>query len=32
MGMGKVDISMVGWCIGKKVVELENISKGFENK
>jgi len=31
-GTGKVDISTVGRRIGKKVVELENICKGFENK
>ncbi|QHV00301.1 ABC-F family ATP-binding cassette domain-containing protein [Synechocystis sp. CACIAM 05] len=29
---GKVEISTAGRRIGKKVVELENISKGFENR
>ena len=31
-GSGKVDINTAGRRIGKKVVELENICKGFENK
>jgi ATP-binding cassette subfamily F protein uup len=31
-GTGKVEISTAGRRIGKKVVELENISKGFESR
>jgi ATP-binding cassette subfamily F protein uup len=31
-GSGNVDISTAGRRIGKKVVELENICKGFEDK